>query len=205
MIEKVQDKRIEKILDYWFGELEDGFPQQDRRKLWFGNNSATDEEIRQQFAELVELAGNGRLDEWKQSAKGRLALIILLDQFTRNIYRGSKEAFQFDAHVLYVAREGLASGHDKSLSWVERTFYYLPFEHAENLDDQNQGVALFTELRDSAPERHRERLQGSLDYSIGHRDIIEQFGRFPHRNRVLERESTPAELDYLQDAKTFGQ
>lgn len=199
------DPRIDEVLDYWFGEIEDGFSKEDRDALWFGHDADTDREIRERFEDLVLAAGHGKLNGWKNTPRGRLALLILLDQFTRNIYRGRKDAFQFDALARAIAVEGLNLKHDQALSWVERRFFYLPFEHSEDLRDQLRCIALFEALRDAGPESRREQMQRSVDYAVKHKDIIERFGRFPHRNEVLGRQSTAEEIAYLQDGERFGQ
>jgi uncharacterized protein (DUF924 family) len=196
----------DEVLDFWFGPLDaDGFCVEDRDRLWFRGGRETDERIRERFATLLEPARRGDLDDWAATPRGRLALIILLDQFTRNIHRGSAAAFGGDAHALQLARAGVERGHDRQLAPIERTFFYLPFEHAEDLATQNHCVALFRALQAELPEPLRPRVQSALDYAIQHRDIIARFGRFPHRNRALGRTSTPAERDYLEDASTFGQ
>lgn len=194
------------VLDFWFGPLDaDGFCVEDRDRLWFRGGEDTDRRIRERFAACVEQALNGELDDWASTPRGRLALIILLDQFTRNIHRGSAAAFGGDARALELARDGVERGLDRRLAPIERTFFYLPFEHAEDRDIQEQAVALFRALRDELPERLRARVESALDYAIQHRDIIARFGRFPHRNRALDRPSTPEELKYLEDGKPFGQ
>lgn len=194
------------ILDFWFGELDaDGFCVEQRNKFWFRADAATDAVIRERFGLLVEQALAGQLDDWASSPRGRLALIVLLDQFSRNLYRGRPGAFAGDARARQLLNEGLALGHDRLLTPIERTFFYLPFEHSEDLDDQQRCVALFRALHDSLPERLRPRVQASLDHAVQHRDIIARFGRFPHRNRAFGRPSGPEERAYLADASTFGQ
>lgn len=194
------------VLAFWFGPLDaDGFCIEDRDRLWFRGGRETDRRIREQFAVYVEQALTGALDNRAATPRGRLALIILLDQFTRNIHRGSAAAFSGDEHALRLARDGVEQGQDRQLAPIERTFFYLPFEHAEELDTQNRSVALFRALQTELPQRLRPKVRSALEHAIQHRDIIARFGRFPHRNRVLGRPSTPAENDYLADASTFGQ
>ena len=193
------------VHDFWFGPLDaDGFCVEDRHRLWFKADAATDAAIRDRFGLLIEQALAGELDDWT-APRERLTLIVLLDQFTRNIFRGTARAFEGDARALALARSAVESGHDRRLAPIERTFAYLPFEHAEDPVAQERCVALFRGLIEELPERLRPRVESSLDYALRHREIIARFGRFPHRNRVLGRASTPAEIAYLEDASTFGQ
>ena len=198
--------KIEQVLQFWFGELDEhGYAAADRNKLWFQSNAETDTAIRAQFRDLVEQALQGDLDDWAQTPRGRLALIILLDQFTRNIYRGTGKAFSGDSKACRLTHEGLRLDHDRTLAPAERVFFYLPLEHSENLADQDQCVTLYTKLHQGAPESYQSKTQSYIDYAIKHKDIIARFGRFPHRNKALGRVSTDAELDYLENATTFGQ
>lgn len=196
----------ERILRYWFGKLDaQGYAADDRNKLWFQSDSATDDYIRSEFGDTVEQALAGELDHFADTPRGRLALIILLDQFTRNIYRGSSKAFSGDHKACTLTKQGLTLEHDQALAPAERVFFYIPLEHSENLADQKYCVALYQQMLDQAPPEHRARVQSNLDYAIKHQEIIEQFGRFPHRNKVLARTSTPQEQVYLENANTFGQ
>lgn len=197
--------RQDEILDFWFGPLApDGFPREDRERFWFGGAREVDDAIRARFAEDVARAGAGVLDSWSETPRGRLALVLLLDQFPRNLFRGTPEAFGHDARALQHALAGLESGQDRALAPVERVFFYLPLEHAENPVLQARSVALYERLRREFPAE-AARLQGYLDYAIQHRDIVERFGRFPHRNAILGRPSTPEELAFLEHAEHFGQ
>jgi uncharacterized protein (DUF924 family) len=195
-----------KILDYWFGKTENGFCVDDRSPLWFQTQPATDDYIRQQFGTLVERAARGALDDWRSTPRGRLALIILLDQFPRNIYRGTQEAFQHDRQALAIAKEGVMLKHDQQLEPIERVFFYLPFEHAENIVEQERCMGLLSALRDELDAADaRDRIQAYLGYALQHRDIVARFERFPHRNRVLGRASTADEVAYLENTEVFGQ
>ncbi len=181
---------MKEILDFWFA---DGVNTP--REAWFRKDAAFDAEIAAGFGALVVPAREGTLDGWAASPEGALALMILLDQFPRNLCRGSPDAFASDPHALALARRVvLAERMDLALTPTQRVFLYLPFEHAESMEAQNLSVALFEGLRDSplhaAPGK-------SITYAWAHRAVIARFGRFPHRNAVLGRESTPAELDYL--------
>ncbi len=198
----------EGVLYYWFGELQQGFPKTARGKLWFGGSrkgGRIDNEIRQRFGDLHRRAAAGELAEWSHSPRGRLALLILLDQFSRNIHRGRAEAFAADALACTYARDGLRVGDDRQLAPIERVFCYLPFEHSEALADQELSVTKFEQLLAETDSAHRAQVADYLDYALEHRDQIRRFGRFPHRNAVLGRESSAEELQFLQDSSGFGQ
>lgn len=200
------DKCFE-ILSFWFGDhFNHGMPRETRNALWFGFNTEVDWQISQLFGDDVKNAAAGDYDSWKTSAQGRLALIVLLDQFTRNIYRGSREAFAHDELATQLCLEGLELGHDRQLMPAYRAFYYLPLEHNESLQLQQRCVALFTSFYKEADPAIAKAIKSSLAYARQHFEIIERFGRFPHRNAVLGRRSTPAELSYLkQTTINFGQ
>ena len=200
--------RIEEILEFWFGDTRrDISCIPEWMSFWFAAGTDLDEPIRQRFTADVDAAASGQMKQWCESAKGRLATILLLDQFTRNIYRGKPEAFDNDDLALDLTQTGIVSGHDGKLSPVEMAFFYMPMQHAESLAVQMQSVALYEALADTVPEATKKIFQnGFAHYARLHRDIIVQFGRFPHRNAILGRESTPVELAYLDgDAPTFGQ
>ena len=200
------NETVNQILDYWFGEIEEGFCTEDRGKLWFAGGEEVDATIREQFGKEVELACNNELDAWQETPRGRMALILLLDQFTRNIYRGTSEAFAHDAQAQAICKAGLDLGHDQELPYVMRSFFYLPLEHAEDPDSQERCVALYRALHAEVPEPYKEKTKSNLEYALLHRDIIVQFGRFPHRNQALGRTSTPEEEAYLAgNHHSFGQ
>ncbi len=167
----------EEVLDFWF-RLE--------RKAWFEKNPSFDEEIRRRFLPLYELAAQGRLKDWEQTPSACLALVIVLDQLARNMFRGSARAFAADELAREAARVLVGRGWDKDLSEDERMFAYLPFEHSESLADQERCCEL---MRPLGEEVYR--------YALRHKEIIERFGRFPHRNAALGRASTSAELEFL--------
>jgi len=177
----VMMRDIEQILGFWFEECTD--------KERFGKDPAFDAEIRRRFGALVEAAMEGGLTDWCDSPEGTLAYIILLDQFTRNIFRNSPKAFAADHLARAAAVRAIDAGLDAGLENERRVFLYLPLEHSENLEDQERSVALFKALGDAE----------KTDYAVRHRDIIQRFGRFPHRNDVLGRESTDAELAFLKE------
>jgi uncharacterized protein (DUF924 family) len=181
------------VLDFWFGAT--GTPEHGAwRTLWFEKNAATDRAIAQRFGALIEQALRGELDAWAAQPAGALARIIVLDQFTRNAFRDTPRAFAGDGRALQAARALVDARHDAALTPLERSFAYMPFEHAEALAMQDEAVRLFIGLAAAAPE-----LAESLDYAQRHRAVIARFGRFPHRNAVLGRPSTPEELAFLRE------
>jgi uncharacterized protein (DUF924 family) len=172
------------ILDFWFeGDASE------RRKKWFEKDPAFDAACAR-FTAAIRQARTGSLDHWAATPKGGLALIVLLDQLSRNIFRGSAEAFAADAHAREIARGMISGGFDMTLTPVERMFVYLPFEHAETPEDQDRSVQVFERL-------HEALGNDTVDYAARHREVIHRFGRFPHRNAALGRDSTPEEIDYL--------
>lgn len=192
------DPRAAELLAFWFGSArEDAAVIAERSAIWFRGGGAVDAEIRTRFAALREQAIDGRLDAWLALPHGRLALVILVDQFSRNLFRGDARAFAHDALARGWVEEGLRLGADRALRAVERVFFYLPLEHSESFADQQGCVALFRQLRADAPPASHAAFDGYLDYAERHRDVIARFGRFPHRNAALGRASTPAEEAYL--------
>ncbi|MBW4649168.1 MAG: DUF924 domain-containing protein [Kastovskya adunca ATA6-11-RM4] len=183
--------RVTEILNFWFGSPESE-EYGKRRQFWFTKSAEFDEEVRSRFLSDYEQAASGQLDDWKDSPLSCLALIILLDQFPRNMFRGTAKAFVTDPQALAAAQHAVAQGFDKELLPVQRWFIYLPFEHSENLEHQHQAVELFSQLPDNPDNAE------TLDYSKRHRAVIERFGRFPHRNKILGRESTPEEVEFLK-------
>ncbi len=178
------------VLDFWFGPA----PLATRRE-WFVKSAEFDETIRQRFGTLVDGALQSAAG-WSDDAPSRLAELIVLDQFTRNLFRGQARAFAGDARALELALQLVDSGEHLTLHPLQRWFAYMPLEHAEDLALQDRCVALFEALVNDAGE-HTETLKGALDYAHKHREVIRQFGRFPHRNAALGRSSTAAELAYL--------
>ena len=194
------------VLDFWFGDLTDGFSDPAHRARWYAFDDAFDRRIGDQFATALRAARAGELSGWQDTPAGRLAFILLTDQFCRQIHRGTAQAFAGDEFALSAAREGVERGMDRGLEFDQRAFFYMPFEHSEVLLDQHTAVGLFSQLRDETPSPYRHHTGASLRHAQQHRDIIARFGRFPHRNALLERVSTAGELDYLaQGAGSFGQ
>lgn len=184
------NERAGELLRFWFGEGEEyGSP----RSFWFEKSDEVDRQLRERFSEDHERAATGELEDWKARPRECLALILLLDQIPRNIFREDARSYATDALAREAARHAIASGFDSELEEIERWFVYLPFEHSEDIEDQRRSVELFEALGDG---------EESVDvtyYARRHLEIIEQFGRFPHRNRVLGRESTPEEIEFLKE------
>ena len=195
------------VATFWFRDATRNPEALERRgAVWFGTDPAFDRECATRFAASLEDAARGVLDNWADTPHGRLALVILLDQMPRNIHRGSPAAFAHDAQAAAHCMAGIESGQDRSLHPVERVFLYMPLQHAEDPDLQRRSVERFESLAAEADDAWREHFAENAHYARLHRDIVERFGRFPHRNRVLGRESTEEELRYLADgAPTFGQ
>jgi uncharacterized protein (DUF924 family) len=186
----------ERLLAFWFTEGPDSF-----REAWFRRDDAFDAACREGFGALVVPAREGALDSWAGTPKGALALLLLLDQFPRNLFRGSAEAFASDPYARAIARAAvLRDGFDRGLTPVERIFLYLPFEHGEAMQDQDLSVALFEGLRDIPAMRAPG---GTIDYAWRHRVVVQRFGRFPHRTAALGRASTPAEQAWLDAGGGF--
>ena len=196
--------RVTEILDFWFGPLNArGMAAPDRDQLWFQKSPALDKEIKQHFGAAVQAALDGQLDSWAEDDKGLVALILLLDQFTRNIHRDTPDMFSGDAKALALSKSAVEAGRDTALPPIHRLFLYLPFEHAEDLEAQNTSVALVQRLlADSAPEDH-DRVATYLRYAEAHRAAIKRFDRFPHRNPLLGRQTTPAEQAHLSEHGGF--
>jgi uncharacterized protein (DUF924 family) len=189
----------DELLALWFGDNpDDSTVAAEKKELWWGHSPDTDGMLREKFATASLSAGVGVLDHWSGSPRGRLALILLLDQIPRAIHRGRPEAFAFDADARKVASQGLASAADLLLRPIERVFFYLPFEHSEDLADQEKSVELFRGLAESAPDSDRETFDFFLEYAVRHHAVIARFDRFPHRNEIVGRESTPEEIEFLK-------
>jgi uncharacterized protein (DUF924 family) len=178
-------KTAQDVLDFWFSE--------DVAPNWFVKSDDIDAAIRDRFADTYQAAHRRELDGWAETPQGALALVIVLDQFPRNIFRGSGRAFESNDIVLDHARKALDAGFDQQVDARARQFFYLPFMHSEDLPDQTRSVELYEALGNA----------NSLDYAIQHRDIVERFGRFPHRNAALDRPNTPDEDEFLKTHKGF--
>ena len=199
--------RIEEILSFWFKEQELSAPQIDRRMdIWFGEDAVFDHELEKEFSDDVERACDGKLDHWATEPHGRLALIILIDQFRRNIHRSTAEAFSKDKIALKLCVEGAMEKKDTGLTPIQRVFFYMPLQHAESRKVQAKSVALYNRLAESVSATDQATFLTVAQFAELHKDIIDQFGRFPHRNSLLGRENTAEEDEYLAtDSPDFGQ
>lgn len=190
----------ETILEFWFGsDADDAAMAKEQANLWWSKNKETDDNIRRRFEIYVILADSEQMKDWLATPRGRLALIILTDQFPRNIYRDTARAFSCDIKALTWCIEGLEKKIDRELRPIERVFFYLPLEHAEYIEHQDLSVKCFSELVSIVPGEQRPVFEEYLDFAIRHREIIARFGRFPHRNNALGRESTAEELAFLAE------
>lgn len=199
--------RIDAVLGFWFKEKELNAPKIDgRMDIWFGENSVFDEEIAREFSDDVERASAGQLDHWAHQPRGRLALIILLDQFRRKIYRGTPKAYANDRQALKLCVEGAMEKKDKGLTPIQRAFFYMPLQHAESRRVQERSCAIFNKLTAAVSPTYKETFETIAQFAELHADIVKNFGRFPHRNAILKRENTAEEDEYLAGgAPTFGQ
>lgn len=177
------------LYDFWFSEP---LPNS---KLWFGKNKAVDDEIRDRF---VSLLGAPHLEVWTRNPQGWISLILLHDQFPRNAFRDQPRMFAYDQRALECAKKGLSEGLLEKLNVYESLFLLLPLEHSENLNDQDESLARFKELNASAPAADKEFTKSILDFAEKHHVIISRFGRFPHRNQILGRLSSPEEVEFLK-------
>jgi uncharacterized protein (DUF924 family) len=194
--------RIEKILEFWFGTFPDAWSGDESKiDMWFQNGAAYDTEIFSRFGSDYFRAIEGELDHWAESPRGRLAMIILLDQFSRHIHRGCADAFAQDSKAQQLCTDGIGAGDDLNLHPVERSFFYLPLEHAEDIALQNLGVKAFRQLIQDVPQQYRKPFEVSLEWAEKHRYVIEQFGRFPELNEILGRESTSEEIEFITNAE----
>ncbi|MBL6990326.1 MAG: DUF924 domain-containing protein [Bacteriovoracaceae bacterium] len=169
-----------KVIEFWFGQLDP--------KDWFLKSDVLDKKIRDNFSDLLEATAKGESYKWRQYPLGRLAEIIVLDQFSRNIYRETARAFSQDQMALTLAQEAVAQGVDQAITNQQKAFLYMPYMHSESLIIHEEAIKLFS----------RPNLSHNLEYEIKHRDIIAKFGRYPHRNKILGRESTPEEIEFLK-------
>ncbi|MCX7125356.1 MAG: DUF924 domain-containing protein, partial [Gammaproteobacteria bacterium] len=174
-------------------------PTEHRARIWFGEDEGIDQEIKGKFNAQVEAAYAGQLDEWTKTPRGQLALIIVLDQLARHVYRGSDKAFSQDSKALKVCLEGMRHENDHSLSLIERVFYYFPLLHSENIADQALSVKAYRTLVDLAFSETRVIFDSFLKFANHHYAVIQRFGRFPQRNIPLHRESSKAEIDFLKE------
>jgi uncharacterized protein (DUF924 family) len=194
------------ILNYWFDAAQDNGAKgptdaeinQRQSALWWQKNRAVDRDIHQRFEPTLKALLRGQYHDWLQQADGRLAAIIVLDQFSRNMYRNSALSFTQDSLALHWCLEGIRSGQDKQLSPIQRVFFYMPLEHAESPQMQALCLEKFQQLKADAPASFQAAAEGFIGFAQRHKDIIDRFGHFPHRNALLGRSSSAEELAFLQ-------
>ena len=201
-MEKHSQKQ-EEILNYWFGDIHHNDYPQEKTKLWFTKSKEIDLEIEKLFSEDIQKAAGGEYNNWLSTPRGQLSFILLLDQLSRNVYRDTPKAFAYDPLALQVAKQGIANGDDRKLNPIERVFYYLPFEHSEEIEMQELSIQYFQQLLNDVDSTKKETFTSYLDYAIQHQKIIERFARYPHRNHILGRSSTPEEIEFLKQASVF--
>jgi uncharacterized protein (DUF924 family) len=181
----MQDAAINDILKFWFEDID--------HSRWFVKDPDFDRELEQRFGDLLVQAKNNQLDDWCATPRGCLALVVLLDQFSRNIHRGTPLSFEADPKALQLTLRGIGERFDEELSLEQLSIFYLPLRHAENLEMQKLGLVKTREINGKG--------YGTDEYALSHLAIIERFGRFPHRNAILGRENTPDEMQYLEDGE----
>ena len=186
----------DEILEFWFGPSDDPF---ERAEAWWTADAAFDDEIRERFEEDVERAVAGKLDDWRETPKGAVAFVILVDQFSRNIYRDTAGMFANDGLALEASLEAIDRGFDEELAPIERQFLYMPLMHSEDPEIHERSLELFDRLREEAPAEQREGFDNAYEFAVKHAEIIDEFGRYPHRNEVLGRESTEEEAAFLEE------
>jgi uncharacterized protein (DUF924 family) len=192
--------RVHALLDFWFGDLgRADLPTSDRTNLWFGENELLKESLLKTFKQDYDAAVDGKLKTWVKTPRGRLALIILYDQFSRCLHRNSSDAFAFDKMAQQLCVEGLRKKMDQSLTLIERVFFYMPLVHAEDVSTQEQSIRLFQNLVSLSLTETTQVYQLFLAYAYAHFKVVKEFGRFPQRNAILNRESTQAENTFLKN------
>ncbi|MEL7449339.1 MAG: DUF924 family protein [Pseudomonadota bacterium] len=194
------------VVDWWLGPARQDLAKLgERMPYWFGASEEMDAQISEQFGEAIVQASLGDLDDWAEEPVGRLALVLLMDQFRRNVYRGTADAFACDDLALDLCLGGIEAGMDRQLGLVERIFFFMPLQHAESEPVQHKAVETYDALASEAPDEVKEIFEGCANYARLHRDIVLEFGRFPHRNTILGRDSTEEELAFLMSGPSFGQ
>lgn len=193
------------ILDFWFGDNWADWPPATVSKRWFQSTKQQDADMAAQFGGQVEAALAGDFGHWESTPESRLALVLLLDQLTRNIFRGNARAFAGDERAQSLTVTGIEAGFDRELPWAGQVFFYMPLMHAESEARQLQGLHCFEALHERIPSAHKVSIANNIRFARDHLDVIQQFGRFPYRNAALGRESSPAEQQYLTTANRYGQ
>ncbi|OGT45168.1 MAG: hypothetical protein A3E83_07790 [Gammaproteobacteria bacterium RIFCSPHIGHO2_12_FULL_41_20] len=193
--------KAHELLHFWFGDLGVAdLPTSDRTNLWFGENDELRKGMLAEFKQEYDAAVEGQLDKWAETSRGRLALIILLDQFSRYLHRQSAQAFSQDKKAQQLCLTGIQNKMDQSLTLIERVFFYMPLVHAEDAIIQEQSIKLFQDLVSLSLQETTQVYQLFLAYAYAHFRVIKEFGRFPQRNKVLDRKSSTAELNFLKRA-----
>ena len=203
---QLDDSGIRLVLDYWLGDSHES-PDECKKmsNLWYAGTPENDKEVVEKFTGIYEKACSDSLSSWAESADGALALVIVLDQFSRQIHRRTPLAFSQDLMARAVAVRSVSQKFDLEMSVPGRLFLYHPFQHSEYIEDQELGVSLTKHLLEECDPVWTDYVENSLSYFVDHKEIISKFGRFPHRNQVLERESTPEELEFLESSSSYGQ
>jgi uncharacterized protein (DUF924 family) len=198
---------IQRVLDFWFEGTGMNSPRVDSRMdRWFGADEDLDSQIRDEFSDLIQQASEQSLMGWAETPEGCLALIVLIDQFRRNIYRNTAEAFTLDHLALKLCIDGTLAGMHKKLSPIQRVFFFMPLQHSESVPIQQKSVGIYQALAEDVTDTMRETFLTTAQFAELHRDIVVEFGRFPHRNEILGRQNTDAEAGYLaDDSPNFGQ
>ena len=201
--EKINGEKINGVLEFWFGNGKTATEiAEQKTALWWSKNQRIDREITDRFGALSEVAASGKLNFWTESPRGLLALIICTDQFPRNMYRNTPQAFAQDPVALGYAKQCVSSGAVAQLKPIERVFAYLPYEHSEDLTEQQKSVTLYQTLAKSVAPNETKLFNGFLDFARKHHETIKRFGRFPHRNRILGRPSSNEELVFLEQPES---
>jgi uncharacterized protein (DUF924 family) len=192
-------ERFEEIIKFWFGEVDEYvFPTANRTHIWFANDSSVDEEIRSKFFPDLEKAVLGEYAEWENDSRPSLALILLLDQFSRHVYRDTPLAYAQDHRALDLCLHGIEKQFDHVISLIERAFYYFPLMHSENVEIQATSIRAYKILLDLSFPEAKGIFENLLEHALKHFDVIKRFGRFPERNKILGRKSTKEEIAYLE-------
>ena len=197
---------ITEVLDFWFaGRDRDPIECEQQNALWYGFDQDIDEQIKNRFGTITERASIDLLTSWADEPRGALALVIVLDQFSRHVYRGTARAFMQDSLARAITFRSLSNNFHHDLSIPGQLFLFHPLQHSEILSDQDVGVNLLTELLTTCEQDWSDYVQKTLRFFQSHQDVITRFGRFPHRNKILRRPSTPEELEYLKTSSSYGQ
>jgi uncharacterized protein (DUF924 family) len=195
---------FDKVNKYWFGRVEETVvPSERRARLWFGESLEIDTEIKELFANELEDVREGRCTVWENSPRGKLAMIIMLDQFSRHLHRGYPQSFSKDDYALSICIQGMETQEDHSLSLIERVFFYFPLLHSEHLKHQEESIRAYQMLVELAFPETQVNYESFFKFANHHYSIVRRFGRFPQRNEIMGRESTDEELEYLKDTEQF--